>query len=165
MTDALRSAGQTRRLGLYGRSGQTGRCRDFCRAALADWGWPGCGEPGGPADEDCAAAVEDVLLLVSEAVTNASLHGGGPTELAITLAPADPRRPGASGDLRIEVSDASPDLPVERPPGPPGRPGGHGLMVLNRLARAWGVTPRGTGKSVWMEVAAPVPDPSPATGG
>lgn len=37
-----------------------------------------------------------------------------------------------------------------------GLPGGYGLMVMDLLARRWGVMPRDGGKTVWFEVA-PVP--------
>lgn len=168
MSESMRSRGQTRRLGLYGASSVVGRCRDFCRGVLDDWAWPGPSDLTGLADEEREAAVDDVLLLVSEVVTNASLHAGGATELVLRLLPADPQTPGRAGDLRIEVSDASQELPKLRTRGAVHLPGGHGLMVMNRLARRWGVTPRETGKSVWLEVAAPVqagPHRAPASTG
>ncbi|WP_405711017.1 ATP-binding protein [Streptomyces xanthophaeus] len=134
---------QTRRLVLGGATaGVVSRCRDFTRQALADWQWQGRPE-----------AVEDVLLLVSEVVTNACLHAGGPRELVLRHSPER---------LRIEVSDDSPELPRRRPPGDRALPGGHGLIVLERLARSWGSVPTADGrpgKTVWLDVRAP--DPSP----
>nr|WP_242339243.1 ATP-binding protein [Streptomyces formicae] len=97
------------------------------------------------ADERLAVA-EDVLMVVSELVTNACLHTEGPQELVLHCTPER---------LRIEVSDASPVPPRPRPHADPALPGGHGLVVLGRLARAWGSVPRGTGKTVWAEIAAP----------
>ncbi|MFD5428216.1 ATP-binding protein [Streptomyces sp. NPDC127084] len=176
-----------------------GRCRDFSRTALVDWGWlsegdpaaphprrpgdglPGDGEQGagaweaafaldldaGPdtglgvgADlgvgpdhdgfddaEERLAIAEDVLMVVSELVTNACLHADGPEELVLHCTP---------DRLRIEVSDANPVTPRPRPHADPARPGGHGLVVLGRLARAWGSVSRGdTGKTVWAEITAP----------
>lgn len=64
---------------------------------------------------------------------------------------------GAAGDLRIEVSDRSSRIPGFRPRGAPGQPGGNGLIVIDRLARAWGAVPGEAGKSFWMELATPVP--------
>ncbi|EFL16163.1 LOW QUALITY PROTEIN: regulatory protein, partial [Streptomyces sp. C] len=82
-------AEQTRRLVLGGATaGVVARCRDFTRRALTDWLWP-----------EGSEAEEDLLLLVSEVVTNACLHAGGPRELVL--------RHGL-GLLRVEVSDDSP---------------------------------------------------------
>ena len=86
MSDPVRSRGQIRRLGLRSGESVIARCRDFCRVALADWDWPGS-EGSGLTAEEREFAIEDVLLVVSEAVTNACLHAGGPTELVIRLAP------------------------------------------------------------------------------
>ncbi|MER6319643.1 ATP-binding protein [Streptomyces sp. NPDC001581] len=163
---------QTRRLLLRGGAGAVTRCRDFTRKALADWQWIPApkdrqaeerehererDEDGRERDEDererLRERVEDVLLLVSEVVSNACLHAGGPSELVLSH--------GAEG-LLIEVSDRSPDRPVLRPRGDPALPGGHGLMVLERLSRSWGWRPAATGrtgKTVWLEVPLPWPPP------
>ncbi|WUX86314.1 ATP-binding protein [Streptomyces sp. NBC_01426] len=96
--------------------------------------------------------MDDVLLLVSEVVTNACLHAGGPRELVLRHAP---------GRLRVEVSDDNPEPPRRRVSGDRGRPGGHGLVVLERLARSWGAQPSGgagVGKTVWLEVPGPGTD-------
>ncbi|MBT2510404.1 ATP-binding protein [Streptomyces sp. ISL-98] len=139
MSDVLPLSGQTRRLVLHGARGAVSRCRNFSREALSDWQWT-------PAEDEAGQeVVDDVLLLVSEVVTNACLHADGPKELALTFA----------GDrLRIEVTDGSPVPPHPRPSGV-GVPGGHGLIVVQRLALRWGSVPREGGKTVWLEVAAP----------
>ncbi|MER6212748.1 ATP-binding protein [Streptomyces sp. NPDC001272] len=137
-------AEQTRRLVLGGATaGVVTRCRDFTRRALADWSWA----PGTEAEED-------VLLLVSELVTNACLHAGGPRELVLRYGPED--------RLRVEVTDGSPDLPRPRPAHDPARPGGHGLVLLDHLARAWGcalLADGRPGKTVWLELPASLPEP------
>ncbi|MFD3549519.1 ATP-binding protein [Streptomyces sp. NPDC058655] len=142
-------AEQTRRLVLGGAtSGVVSRCRDFTSRALADWAWPGGAE-----------AAEDVLLLVSEVVTNACLHAGGPRELVLRH---DHER------LRVEVSDGSPEIPRRRLPGDRALPGGHGLIVVERLARSWGAQPfadASPGKTVWLEIAAGRSDGSDGTHG
>ncbi|MFJ4775391.1 ATP-binding protein [Streptomyces sp. NPDC088762] len=92
--------------------------------------------------------MEDALLLVSEVVTNACLHAGGPRELVLRHMPER---------LRVEVSDDSSEPPRRRLPGDRALPGGHGLILLERLARSWGSEPSGgdrPGKTVWLEVAA-----------
>ncbi|MFD5461909.1 ATP-binding protein [Kitasatospora sp. NPDC127059] len=135
------AAGETRRLVFAGSEGAVRRSREFSRAALRSWHWL-------PAvDEERRAVAEDVLLLVSELVTNACLHApGGPRELRLNW---DGIR------LRAEVADASPVRPRLRRAADAGRPGGHGLRVVNRLARAWGARPDDGGKLVWAEVSAP----------
>ncbi|RSS72844.1 ATP-binding protein [Streptomyces sp. WAC06614] len=97
-----------------------------------------------------AEAAEDVLLMVSELVTNACMHAGGPRELVL--------RHMVDG-LRVEVSDGSPEHPRRRPATDPALPGGHGLTVLERLARKWGSVPSTGawgGKTVWLEVDSPL---------
>ncbi|MFC1414501.1 ATP-binding protein [Streptacidiphilus sp. N1-12] len=145
----LPPGGQIRRLGLAGTSGTVGRARAFAREALEDWQWL----PG--QTEEQTAVAEDVLLLVSELVTNACLHAGGPTELALH---------GTARTLRVEVSDAGEGAPVPRVPHEPGRPGGHGLHIVERLASAWGTVRQDGGKTVWLEVPAPLSATVPAPG-
>ncbi|MFB6614623.1 ATP-binding protein [Streptomyces sp. NPDC056367] len=126
------------------------RCLDFTRRALTDWEWlpagAGAAAPGTEADADTGEHAEDVLLLVSELVANARLYGGGPSSLVL-LHTAD--------GLRIEVTDRSSALPVRRHHTHPARPGGHGLLIVDRLARRWGAELLDGGKRVWLEVSAP----------
>ncbi|MFE0461587.1 ATP-binding protein [Kitasatospora sp. NPDC058965] len=128
----LPPGGQRRRLTLAGLPRPVARARAFTGAALADWSWPSP-EQG-----------RDLVLLVAELVANALLHAGGPLELVL-----DARR----SRLRIEVSDASPQLPEPCLPHRPGLPGGHGLHIVRRTADRWGAQPHGAGKTVWAEVA------------
>ncbi|WP_407565287.1 ATP-binding protein [Streptomyces sp. 184] len=134
---------QVRRLRLVGASGMVPRARDFARRALEDWGWL----PAASAEQ--RAAAEDVLLVVSELVTNACLHGGGPDELRLRT---------AGKVLRLEVSDSGTGTPEPRTPHRASRPGGHGMFIVQRLCLDWGVQREAgaTGKTVWAELAAPV---------
>ncbi|MFD5521386.1 ATP-binding protein [Streptomyces sp. NPDC127066] len=133
---------QVRRLSLDGESGVVPLARDFARQALYAWGWL----PAASADR--RAAAEDVLLVVSELVTNACLHAEGPDELRISC---------DNKVLRIEVSDRGAGQPAPRTPHRAGRPGGHGMFIVQRLCLDWGVVrmPGVAGKTVWAELGAP----------
>ncbi|MEU7056960.1 ATP-binding protein [Streptomyces sp. NPDC046197] len=133
---------QARRLSFDGASGVVPLARDFARQALYAWGWL----PAASADR--RAAAEDVLLVVSELVTNACLHAEGPDELAIAC---------DNKVIRIEVSDRGTGQPAPRNPHRAGRPGGHGMFIVQRLCLDWGVvrTPGVAGKRVWAELGAP----------
>ncbi|MFC9849227.1 ATP-binding protein [Streptomyces sp. NPDC060223] len=132
---------QVRRLSFEDQSGVVPLARDFARQALYAWGWL-------PAESaDRRAAAEDVLLVVSELVTNACLHAEGPDELRVAC---------DKKVLRIEVSDRGAGQPAPRTPHRAGRPGGHGMFIVQRLCLDWGVvrTPGVAGKTVWAELAA-----------
>ncbi|MCX5381550.1 ATP-binding protein [Streptomyces sp. NBC_00091] len=126
---------------LDGMTDPVWRSRDFTRRALTAWHWL-------PAEGQAAReAAEDVMLLVSEVVANACLHGGGPGALVLDW---------TEERLRIEVTDANPAPPAPPADGKdPGRPGGHGLVIVDRLARAWGSRLGARGKCVWLEVPSP----------
>ncbi|MFB4314370.1 ATP-binding protein [Actinomadura sp. 21ATH] len=112
--------------------------RAFTQATLREWGLAG-------------DAADDVLVAVSELVTNAIQHGvreqprplpAGPIQLVLL---GHPRR------LVVTVTD-----PGSRPPEPvapePGRfgEGGRGLLVVGAVSGAWGWAPLATGgKAVW----------------
>ncbi|MET9887313.1 ATP-binding protein [Streptomyces sp. NPDC006430] len=122
--------GQRRRLSLAGVRGHVAKGRDFTRHALRDWGWDG------------TETAEDTLLLVSELLTNASLHAGGCLELVLT-----------GGDvLRVEVFDGTTVLPRRHPAPQRGVPGGHGLYIVERLSDRWGAHTHQHGKAVWAEI-------------
>ena len=87
---------------------------------------------------------DELLLCVSEVVTNAVLHGAEPIEVYVC----------SDGDLlRIEVSDGGPrtDGVVPRS-AEDSRPGGRGLHIVNSLADRWGTTDKDAGKTVWAEI-------------
>lgn len=84
----------------------------------------------------------DVLVVVSELVTNAVLYGRVPIVLSLVR---------DLETLRIEVSDADPQVHAVKPHAPnPSDPTGRGLQIVQSLTRAWGVTPQAHGgKTVW----------------
>lgn len=97
------------------------------------------------AENDLDGESGATLLVLSELVTNAVLHGAEPIEVCVTR----------DGDLvRIEVSDGGPraDGVVPRTQDD-ARPGGRGLHIVNSLAQRWGTTETEDGKTVWAEIS------------
>jgi len=88
-------------------------------------------------------AVADATLVVSELVTNAL--SGGTTKSGVTL---DVHR----DFVRIGVDDDAAGQPhVQHAPSDQGH--GRGMMIIERLSRAWGVSPIDGGKQVWAEIS------------
>ena len=93
----------------------------------------------------CAGpAREDLLLVVSELVTNAVQHGAEPIVVTVVRAPER---------VRIEVTDGATDSSPRSSRVPQDAEAGRGLSVVTRLATAWGwrASP-GRGKTVWAEL-------------
>jgi anti-sigma regulatory factor (Ser/Thr protein kinase) len=89
---------------------------------------------------------EVAVLLVSELVTNAILHGRAPLEL---------RAHSARSGLRVEVADHNPNRPpVLNTHEDLTEPGGRGLQLVDTLADRWGWSENGDGKVVWFELDA-----------
>jgi two-component sensor histidine kinase len=84
--------------------------------------------------------LDTAVLLISELVTNAVLHGTGEIRLTIDL--------GHAGGARFAVCDEGHGTPVVRPE--PGPDGGWGLRLVGQLARRWGVRDGQT--QVWFEL-------------
>lgn len=90
--------------------------------------------------------VDLALLVTSELVTNAVVHGRAPIEVTVRT---------LSSVVRIEVSDGGAGAPVPVDGKPDAlEPGGRGLFLLDKLADRWGAQPRtaGPGKTVWVEL-------------
>ncbi|MFE0347271.1 ATP-binding SpoIIE family protein phosphatase [Streptomyces griseoluteus] len=106
--------------------------RQHLRELLHDWT---------PAEQ-----VDAAVLLVSEMTTNVLVHTDDDALLlAEIFGEHDERR------LRVQVTDGGDDLPHKRRPGELAS-SGRGLMLIEMLADAWGVEPRGEGKSIWFEL-------------
>jgi anti-sigma regulatory factor (Ser/Thr protein kinase) len=98
--------------------------RRFVRLQAA--GWP--------------VASEDLELVTSELATNALCHGGGGFELTLSR---------QSSEVLVEVRDRVAARPYRRHVGVHS-PSGRGLLIIERLARSWGVRDLpGEGKVVW----------------
>ncbi len=101
------------------------------------------------------AHLGDVLMVVTELVTNAYDHGQGPREVRMAYTPVPCR-------VLVEVDDSCLDRPVVASPSPT-TPGGRGMMIVEKLATTWGVREhRETGsKTVWAEIACDGADAEP----
>jgi anti-sigma regulatory factor (Ser/Thr protein kinase) len=90
---------------------------------------------------------EDVLLLVTELVTNAVRHGEiGPHGSVRVAVHQWPER------VRVEVLDDGPGFePLPADLG--GTGGGWGLYFVDCVADRWGVAPVPSGTCVWFEIA------------
>ncbi|ROQ33017.1 serine phosphatase RsbU (regulator of sigma subunit) [Streptomyces sp. PanSC19] len=108
--------------------------------------------------------LDAAVLMVSEMVTNVLVHTDGDALLVAEVACGEKAR-----RLRVEVSDGSDELPHKRHPGEMAS-SGRGLVLMEMLADAWGVDPRGEGKAIWFELnepeagAEPGPEPGPGPG-
>jgi anti-sigma regulatory factor (Ser/Thr protein kinase) len=88
-----------------------------------------------------------VALLVSELATNATVHVGRPFTISTTW---------HSPTLKVEVVDADPTVPSIRRAHGDTRPGGRGLLLVDRCADRWGVTvDEDRRKTVWFTLEAP----------
>jgi anti-sigma regulatory factor (Ser/Thr protein kinase) len=93
-----------------------------------------------------ASVRDDLLLLLTELVTNAVRHGGvGPDRpLNVTLE----RR---SRCVRVEVVDPGAGF-VPGPARATDGTGGWGLFLVDQIAERWGVSPASPGTCVWCEL-------------
>ncbi|MFC7895447.1 ATP-binding protein [Streptomyces sp. NPDC057381] len=102
--------------------------RDWAHEHLKALGW----------SDSLSRTVDDVLLTVSELVTNAHIHAHSTARLVLAW---DGRC------LHITVHDDSVALPSPREPSGD-RLGGRGMFLVDALADAWEVRPCPHGKSV-----------------
>jgi signal transduction histidine kinase/serine phosphatase RsbU (regulator of sigma subunit)/DNA-binding response OmpR family regulator len=97
---------------------------------LHEWGVP----------ED---TIDEVVLMASELVTNAFLHGRPPIDLRLR---------SSGGEITLEVQDRAPYRPRRRRAQKDDEHG-RGLQIVSILADRWGSRATGTGKSVWCTLA------------
>ena len=108
--------------------------RTFAREVVTAWG--------------LTVVLDDLLLGLSELVTNAVLHGGEPVTVRLSRRPA--------GSVLCEVADTGPWVPRAYELGP-GAEQGRGLTLVIALASVFGSRPGGchgecNGKTVWFSV-------------
>jgi anti-sigma regulatory factor (Ser/Thr protein kinase) len=105
--------------------------RQFVRQVLDDWGIA------------TGMSRHAMIFLASELASNAVEHAGNGFSVSI-------RR---SADLaHVEVCDADATLPTLREPSLESERG-RGLMIMDRVACAWGAEPAARGKVVWFELS------------
>ncbi|MFC4036378.1 ATP-binding protein [Streptomyces polygonati] len=136
----MRELGGHDRLALAATTSAVGRARAFADLAGAKWEDP--------------KLVEDLLVVVSELVTNAvkaldavSHDAGGIGALvAVELVRLD-------DCVLVEVSDTAPGLPALSDAEDPDAEGGRGLLMVEVLAAGWGWRAVPGGKVVWARLA------------
>jgi anti-sigma regulatory factor (Ser/Thr protein kinase) len=93
----------------------------------------------------CAQELIDRVVLVgSELVTNAVLHGTGAPKLRLSVVP---------DGARLEIYDNAPGMPRQRERDDT-MTSGRGMLIVRRSADRWGTEPEGPGKWVWAEFSA-----------
>ncbi|GAA2784097.1 SpoIIE family protein phosphatase [Streptomyces rameus] len=106
--------------------------RRFTRRTLRAWDVP-------------QHTVDAALLVVSELVTNALVHTGGPVRLDMSL---------VGRRLRLAVADSCPRSPVQPTSIGWEATGGRGILLVEAVSEAWGTVPVSGGKQVWADLVA-----------
>ena len=117
-------AAVSQHLGAHGPA--VSRARTFVAEQLHAWQLP-------------EEVVDELVLITSELVTNAFLHGRPPVDLRL-------RRSGT--EVVLEVQDRAALRPRRRLADEDDEHG-RGMLIVSTLADAWGTRSIGTGKSVW----------------
>jgi chemotaxis response regulator CheB len=96
--------------------------------------------------------IDDIVLCVSELVTNAVVHAASSPRVVVHVRPAV---------IHVEVIDASDVMPVPRDAAPADT-SGRGMSILSGFSDRWGSLRRsGGGKTVWFDVARSSRRPEP----
>ena len=101
----------------------------------------------GGLDGHLGAVFGDVVLVISELVTNSVRHAGldarEPVQLSVDV----------QGDtVRVAVRDPGPGPTPPEAPTDPAHIGGWGLVLVSQLAERWGVEHDGDANVVWCEL-------------
>lgn len=113
------------------------RARGLASATLSSWG--------------AESLHDDVLLLVSELVTNAVVHAGTYLDLTLVL---------QADAVEVSVTDRHPGRVLHAPRAAveDDSEGGRGLLLIAALAASWGVDYTDRTKRVWFRLPLDVPD-------
>ncbi|WP_248960387.1 ATP-binding protein [Sphaerisporangium perillae] len=108
--------------------GVTARCRAVVRETLTEW--------------DLRDLIDDAVIVVTELLANALIHGGPPVHLALAA---------VRDSLTGSVTDQGPGWPRLRTAGTE-HEHGRGLRIVAALTDRWGVepVPAGAGKAIWF---------------
>ncbi|MEU9196580.1 ATP-binding protein [Streptomyces hundungensis] len=131
---SLKAVGWARSLPL---SSGVKEARDWTREHLTTLAWA----------QQTPEVMDDVLLTVSELVTNAHVHARSAAQLILTW---------DEECLHVTVHDSSPRLPEQRDPDD-GALGGRGLMLIDALSDEWHAYPCPRGKNVTACFQPPMP--------
>ena len=98
-------------------------------------------------DGHLGPVLSDVVLVISELVTNSVRHAGidasEPVQLSVNV----------DGDtVRVAVRDLGPGFEPPPAPSDPAHVGGWGLVLVDQLAERWGVEHDGEANVVWCEL-------------
>jgi anti-sigma regulatory factor (Ser/Thr protein kinase) len=86
------------------------------------------------------------MLVLSELVTNAIVHGSSPIRLVVDI--------DDQLEISLAVSDTAVSLPVADVPAA-GQIGGWGMELVDRVSLSWGILPppdEAAGKIVWAHL-------------
>jgi anti-sigma regulatory factor (Ser/Thr protein kinase) len=90
---------------------------------------------------------DDVLLLVTELVSNAVRHAAPGADRAVRVELRRRRRM-----LRVAVFDGGGGFTAEAPHATRDESGGWGLFLVDQIADRWAVTPTASGTCAWFEI-------------
>ena len=124
------SAQRTAELQLSPTAAAVPEARHFTAARLSEWSLP-------------ASVADDAVLIVSELVTNAFVHGRPPIALRLRQTPYE---------LAIEVDDGDSTMPRKLRAGPEDLHG-RGVALVARISNRWAARATENGKTVWSTLA------------
>jgi anti-sigma regulatory factor (Ser/Thr protein kinase) len=89
----------------------------------------------------------DGILLLTELVTNAVIHGSSSPEDEVSVEIRE-----STASVRVEVRDDGAGFTWRPPPEEPGRVSGYGLVLVEAIADRWGIDTSSGRTCVWFEL-------------